>query len=152
MSIGEKITMIRGDRSLPNLEVVGKVYGRIDSSPRRFIEEVKGKVPAYADFGNEETNEAIRNNPISKALEDIKAYAVLNEENQAAFADYLSYMHTSWAKSVTPTDADAVRMTQRLFFWLGLKKDDYEITNDGVVFKNWDNLKAALENYKLRTA
>ncbi|MEO8911894.1 MAG: hypothetical protein ABI303_02830, partial [Candidatus Saccharimonas sp.] len=152
MSVGEKITMIRGDGRVPNLEVVGKVASRNNSSPRRFIEEIKEDFPAYADFANEATNEAIRNTTTDQALDSIKSFAKINDQNQKAFSDYLSFMHTSWSRSTTPTEEEAIKLTQRLFFWLGLKKDDYQINEDGVTFSSFDNLKRALANYRVRYA
>ena len=149
MSVGEKITMVRGDGQLPNLEVVGQVYSRSDSSPRRFIHEIRSKQAAYDDFANEGINSEIRGSSIKTALDSIRQYARITDTNVAEFNAYIKSI-AGWAREATPGPDEAERMTRRLLFWLGFKKDDYELTDSGVEVKNWDNVKDALSRYRRR--
>lgn len=151
MSVGEKITMIRGDGSVPNLEVVGKVYTRADSSPRRFIHEILTDQGAYAgdNFSNEEVNQLIRDNSIDSALESINKYSRINGSNIGAFNDFLQWQLGN-AASVTPSKAERDQLMKRLVFWLGFKQDDYDIVGDEVVIRSLDNVKLSLENYRHR--
>jgi adenylate kinase family enzyme len=150
MMIGEKISMARGDGTLPNLEVVGKVYSRSDSSPRRFIGEIITGNGAYSsDFTDEELNREIRNNSVPKLLRRISGYRRIKPENEAEFAGAISnYAHA--AKQVTPNAHEATQLTKRLLFWLGFQSDDYEIDGDDIKIKNWNNVKEALERYRKR--
>ena len=149
MSLGEKMTMVRGDGSRPNLEVVGKVPSRSDSSPRRFIHEIFNDKAAYEDFGNEEDNEAIREQSIEEMLDSISYYSRITDENQDDFTNYLNHQF-AFLQSVTPTTADAIQLTKRMLFFLGLKKDDYTISTNGLEVQNWDNVRAALNSYRDR--
>ena len=151
MSVGEKITMIRGDGNVPNLEVVGTVASRSDSSPRRFINEIAADKGAYADFTNEADNKHIREKSIPELLDSIKEYSRINDTNKDSFESYISGTF-NWAMSATPTRADAEQFSHRLLFFLGFKKSDYDIVGDGIKVKSWDNVKDALENYRVRTA
>lgn len=151
MSIGEKITMIRGDGKLPNLEVVGKVYTRTDSSPRRYIQEVVTEEPAYNDFANEAVNELIRNRSVEESLEAISNYARINDDNKQSFGIFLSNMY-NWFQSATPSDEEASQLTKRMLFFLGFKKNDYEFENGGLKIKSFNNLKQSLDKYRQRYA
>lgn len=149
MTVGEKITMARGDGNVPNLEVVGRVGSRSDSSPRRFIYEIIKDTPAYDDFANEEDNKAIREKSLADALETISDLAELNDSNAEAFHSYLARL-VELSRTVTPTEAESRRFTGRLMFFLGFKKDDYEYADGNLVIKNWGNLKQALQQYRVR--
>lgn len=151
MTVGEKITMVRGDGNFPNLEVIGKVYSRSDASPRRFIHEIRSDRGAYDDFMNEEDNRKIREESVEEALQTIQKYARINESNQEALSRYLNGFYHG-IQNVTPTRADANDFAKRLLFFLGFKKDDYEIGEDKIIVKNWNNVKEALENYRRRYA
>jgi hypothetical protein len=149
MSIGERITMVRGNGSVPNLEVIGKVYTRSDSSPRRFINEIRSDRSAYDDFANEEDNRIIREQSIESAMNSISKYKRINEANESDFTNYVKYLH-SFSKSVTPNDTAANQLTKRVMFWLGFKKDDYDLSGNELNIKNWNNVKEALSRYRRR--
>ena len=153
MSVGEKITMARGDGRVPNLEVVGTVSSRSDSSPRRFIHEILTDEPAYADFSNEEANTRMREQSIDDFMETIKSFDRINATNEKDFAAYVNNTF-GWAKSATPSTTDAVAMTKRLMLFLGFKKDDYDIDveHDAVNVHTWDNVKDALDKYRQRSS
>jgi hypothetical protein len=151
MSVGEKITMVRGDGNVPNLEVVGKVYSRSDSSPRRFIHEILTDKGAYAgdNFSDEEANQLMRDKSLDEALESIKRYARIDASNEGAFTGFMQWQ-AGFANSVTPSKAEAEELTKRLMFWLGFEKDDYEIVGDGIAVKSWGHVKQSLEKYRQR--
>lgn len=151
MSIGEKITMARGDGNVPNLEVVGTVSSRTNSSPRRFINEIASDKGAYEDFTNEDANKNIRERSLPELLESIKQFERITPQNEKAFERYIAGTF-GWAQTATPTLDDAKQFERRLLFWLGFKKDDYEFTDNGVSIKSWDNIKNSLEKYRQRYA
>ena len=153
MILGEKMTMVRGDGTHPNLEVVGLVHTRSDSSPRRFIHEIFSGLPAYSEaFSDEAANKMIRENSISQLMDIIADYSRINPENQSAFEGALAGIFGS-LRSVTHTQNEANQLMRRLLFFLGLKKTDYNITDDGTISVNsWENFSNALEKYRLRSA
>jgi len=150
MLIGEKLTMIRGDGNKPNLDVVGKVATRSDSSPRRFIQEVIEGKGAYEDFGNELTNKEIRDKTIPELMEVIKSHARISDTNKVDFSNYINAIH-QWTNTVTGgSSVESEQMTRRILFMLGLKKEDYEIDNSNIVVKNWSNFAHSLDSYRKR--
>ena len=149
MSIGEKMTMIRGNGDVPNLDVVGTVSSRSNSSPRRFINEIAKQKDAYADFTNPEDNKDIRQKSLDELLDSIKDYERINDSNKKEFEHYIASTY-EWAKSATPTEQDAKQFERRLLFWLGFKQGDYEIENGSVKVKSWDNIKSSLDSYRNR--
>ncbi|MDN5274112.1 MAG: hypothetical protein JWP06_13 [Candidatus Saccharibacteria bacterium] len=151
MSVGEKITMIRGNGNVPNLEVIGTVSSRSDSSPRRFINEIEADKGAYADFTNEADNKLIREKSIPELLDSIKDFSRITDSNKGAFESYISGTF-NWAKSATPTRRDAEQFSHRLLFFLGFQKSDYDIVGDSIRVNSWDNVSSALEKYRARTA
>ncbi len=152
MMIGEKISMARGDGALPNLDVVGRVYTRTDSSPRRFVNEIITGRGAYSDdFEDEEVNRLIRESSLDELLDQISSVARIDSENQSDF-QYMLEGHYKSIQVMTPTTTDAKAVFSRLMFFLGFKHSDYEFTNDNtdVQIKSLDNVKQALERYRQR--
>jgi hypothetical protein len=151
MSIGEKMTMIRGDGDMPNLDVVGTVPTRSDSSPRRFLGEVVTKVPAYQDFSNEAINKLIRETSLEDLLSQVSSVARITPENLGTF-DGLFRGHYGSIKSLTPNEDAAKELYDSIMMWAGFKKEDYSYSKDSVEIHNWDNLKNALESYRERVS
>jgi hypothetical protein len=152
MLIGEKLSMIRGDGNKPNLDVIGTVSTRSDSSPRRFIHEIIQGKGAYVDFGNEDDNREIRNKSIPELMSVIKSHARVSEENSADFEKYINWISTC-SQAVTGGSAvESEQMTRRILFMLGLKKNDYTMTNGQIVVSNWKNFAHSLDSYRTRTA
>jgi len=153
MPIGQRISMIRGDGVVPNLEVVGTVRTRSDSSPRRYIQEIINGRGAYAEFDNEEDNKEIREKSIDELMKVIKSHARISEENSADFASFLDVI-LGWSETVTGgSEAETEAMTRRILFMLGFKKDDYEIiSGTHINFKSWQNFKSSLDRYRVRAA
>lgn len=151
MSIGEKISMIRGDGSNPNLEVIGTVSSRSNSSPRRYIYELLTKRHAYSNaFTDEDVNKSIRDVPLDDALEKINKYARINDQNVASFQNWLNWSVKDFDNWL-PNSAESERMKKRLLFSLGLKSGDYKLTREGgVMVTSWDGVKQSLETYRTR--
>jgi hypothetical protein len=149
MSIGEKITMVRGNGTLPNLEVIGLVPTASDSSPRRFIHEILTDKGAYEKFEDEDANKIIREKSVDEALSMVSRYARLNKDNEQAFQNYISNVY-GWAQDATPTPTDAEHLSRRMLHMLGFKTDDYVLNNRGITVNNWENVKNALEGYRTR--
>lgn len=151
MIIGEKIAMMRGDGKYPNLEVVGTVGTRSDGSPRRFIIELRSGRDAYgADFSDEDKNVEMREKTLDELLETISKYERITPENVGAFNGLIKG-YAKFVRTVTPGQAEANQMMKRVLFWLGFKKSDYDLTDDGTVAINdWSNVKQALDNYRER--
>lgn len=152
MSVGEKLTMIRGDGKLPNLEVIGTVASRTDSSPRRFIHEIATDKSPYADgnFADEEVNDSIRGNSLEDALAAIQRFSRITPENEAAFNGAIQYIALDAARMITPSPEEADHVARRILFWLGFKKEDYELNGDMLTIKSWDSVKHALDDYRER--
>ena len=151
MSIGEKISMVRGDGNVPNLEVIGTVPSRSNSSPRRYIHELLTHRAAYSsDFTDEEVNESIRNVSLDDALKSIDKYARINDQNVESFGRWLNWSVKSF-DSWLPKSSESERMKKRLLFFLGFKSGDYELNADGgVTVKSWDNVQQSLGDYRVR--
>ncbi len=151
--VGEKITMIRGDGKMPNLDVVGRLPTRTDSSPRRFIGEIITGKPAYSDtFSNEEVNTMLRTLSPEQLQQKIDYFSRLNEKNAKGFLGMFNG-YLRFFRKQTPDEQSAREMNNSILFWLGFKKSDYEYNDKGeLVVKNWDNLKTALERYRTQHA
>lgn len=154
MRLGEKITMIRGNGDLPNLEVISNVGSKSDGSPRRFIAEILRNTPAYSnDFSNEELNIELRERSITDLMDGIKEFERITPENKEIFDGILSG-YSQFIKSVTPDDTSAQHTMQRLMHMLGFKPQDYSIVKgdegDKIVVGTWDNVTAALHRYRNR--
>jgi hypothetical protein len=151
MSIGEKMSMIRGDGNLPNLEVVGTVGSRSQSTPRRFIQELASGEGAYDDFMNDSVNAQIREESMPEALERIKHVSRIEPANEQLFNDWVKSL-SGWSATVTPNRAEANAFSRRLLVWLGFEKSDYTLdeTTGELNVTNWDNVKDALNKYRAR--
>lgn len=150
MILGERMTMIRGDGQLPNLEVVGRISTRSNGSPRRFIKEIASGSDAYSeDFTNEGVNKEIRDRSTEEMMEDIAQYSRINTDNQTAFNDLISSYY-QFVQTSTPSNQDAQQLMKRLLFFLGFKSGDYQILGPEIQVENWKNVETALQNYRVR--
>ena len=146
-SIGERISMVRGDGEYPNLETIGSVPTRTESSPRRFINEIIEKKGAYEDFGNKEAEARIRNYSIPELMDEIVDYARITDDNRGTFTAEAT-MFYGWCRDATPTKRDARDMCDRVLRSVGYRRGDYEYHGDQVVIKNWKNVTRNLDLYR----
>lgn len=146
-SIGERISMMRGDGSYPNLETIGSVPSRTESSPRRFIHEIIQREPAYNNFGEDSNEETIREASLPDLMNRISEYANITDNNKATFEGEAQMFH-SWSRSATPTLEDAKEMTRRIMRSVGYRQGDYVFEGDTIRIVNWDNVKRNIENYR----
>lgn len=150
--IGELMTMIRGDGTNPNLDVVRRIPSRSDSSPRRFISEIVTGRAAYSDaFADEELNRMIRNETIDQLLSRIDSLSRINNTNRAEFDKMIGGFY-EYSKQLTPSVEEADKLFASVMFYLGFKKTDYRIDNGTLVILSYDNLAKALEDYRTRNA
>lgn len=147
ISIGERISMMRGDGDYPNLETIGSVPTRTESSPRRFIDEIANKKSAYEDFGDDGNEEAIRGVSLSDAMKRIDEYADITEDNKPIFENE-AQMYYDWARGSTPTLDDAREVTRRIMRSVGYEEGDYVFEGDKIHIINWDNAKRNIEAYR----
>lgn len=146
-SIGERISMMRGDGSYPNLETIGSVPSRTESSPRRFIHEIIQREPAYNNFGEDSNEETIREASLPDLMNRISEYANITDNNKATFEGEAQMFH-SWSRRATPTLEDAKEMTRRIMRSVGYRQGDYVFEGDTIRIVNWDNVKRNIENYR----
>ncbi len=149
--IGEKISMIRGDGQNPNLDVVGTVPSRSDSSPRRFINEVITGKGAYSDtFGDEELNIRLKTATIDELLTMISPVARITPDNEGTFKNMIAW-RLDQLKDLSVNEVEAVKDFKLAMTFLGFKQGDYEITPDGHVnITSLEHIKQALEDYRQR--
>ena len=151
MTIGEKITMVRGDGSMPNLDVVGRVPTRSDSSPRRFIGELITGKGAYTDtFEDERVNNFIKNATLDELLHSVDSVSRISDVNKGSFSGMFEGHYKS-IKNLTLNETEAKEFMDSILMWIGFRKTDYNYTADGGLnITNWDNLKASLDDYRNR--
>ena len=147
ISIGERISMMRGDGDYPNLETIGSVPTRTESSPRRFIDEIANKKSAYEDFGDDSDEEAIRGVSLSDAMKRIDEYADITEDNKPNFENE-AQMYYDWARGSTPTLGDARDVARRIMRSVGYEEGDYVFEGDKIRIINWDNVKSNIKAYR----
>lgn len=147
ISIGERISMMRGDGQYPNLETIGSVPTRIESSPRRFINEIIRNKFAYEGFGEGADEAYIREKDPAELMDEIKEYSRITESNRPIFEAEAS-MFYDWCKSATPDTIEAKEMAKRVLLAVGYQPNDYEFTKDKVVIRNWSNVTANLAAYR----
>ena len=147
ISIGERISMMRGDGDYPNLETIGSVPTRTESSPRRFIDEIANKKSAYEDFGDDSNEEAIRGVSLSDAMKRIDEYADITEDNKPNFENE-AQMYYDWARGSTPTLGDARDVARRIMRSVGYEEGDYVFEGDKIHIINWGNVKRNIEAYR----
>lgn len=147
ISIGERISMMRGDGDYPNLETIGSVPTRTESSPRRFIDEIANKKSAYEDFGDDGNEKAIRGMSLSDAMKRIDDYADITEDNKPTFENE-AQMYYDWARGSTSTLGDARDVTRRIMRSVGYEEGDYVFDGDKIHIINWDNVKRNIEAYR----
>lgn len=147
ISIGERISMMRGDGDYPNLETIGSVPTRTESSPRRFIDEIANKKSAYEDFGDDGNEEAIRKVSLSDAMKRIDEYADITEDNKPNFENE-AQMYYDWARDSTFTLGDARDVARRIMRSVGYEEGDYVFEGDKIHIINWDNVKRNIEAYR----
>ncbi len=154
MEIGQKISMIRGDGINPNLDTVGTIATRSDSSPRRYLVEVLTGKGAYSDaFADEKLNNFIRTASLDELHQAIASSARITTENQEIFRRMLENNLRYFVRNLTPTEEEARRVFDSGMFWLGFKKEDYEYGEKGkLIVKDWSHLQSALEDYRARHA
>lgn len=153
-AIGEKISMIRGDGKMPNLDVIGRVSSRTDSSPRRFIHEVLTGENAYSGaFNDPEVNNLIKNEPLDKLIERIKPLSRIDDTNVDKFKDMLQNYYQYFIKNVTPNEDAAKSLYKLTLGLLGFKPEDYTFEADGSMkIITIDNLKKSLDDYRAKHA
>lgn len=151
MMIGERISMLRGDGTIPNTYVVGKVASRSNSSPRRYIYEVASGKAAYGEsFEDPAVNERIRTTPPEELMRLISNFSRVSERNKATFENMINNEY-AFIKTMTPNGGEATKVTSFIMTWLGFKKSDYEFGADGrIKITNIENVKNALEDYRKR--
>lgn len=147
LPVGEKVSAMRGDGDYPNLDVIGSVPTRTESSPRRFINEIANKKPAYDDFGDDSDEEAIRGVSLSDAMKRIDEYADITEDNKPIFENE-AQTYYDWARYSTPTLDDARVVTRRIMRSVGYEEGDYVFEGDKIRIINWDNVKSNIEAYR----
>lgn len=147
LQVGEKVSAMRGDGDYPNLDVIGSVPTRTESSPRRFINEIANKKPAYDDFGDDSDEEAIRGVSLSDAMKRIDEYADITEDNKPIFENE-AQTYYDWARYSTPTLDDARVVTRRIMRSVGYEEGDYVFEGDKIRIINWDNVKSNIEAYR----
>ena len=153
MYIGQKISILRGDTNssgeiVPQTETVETVATRTDSSPRRFLLMFAKNVGPYDKFGDEETEKAVRSKTNAELLNDIKAFETITMANKGSFEDNLTG-NRKFLEETLPTPKDVAREFDRMMFFLGFKKTDYQVLPDGKVeISSLDNVKKALDEYK----
>ncbi|MBI4066524.1 hypothetical protein HY411_02300 [Candidatus Gottesmanbacteria bacterium] len=149
--LGERISMIRGNGTMPNLDVVGNLPTRSDSSPRRFIKQIVTGKSAYSDsFVDEQVNQEIKTATLDELMNRIAHVARIGEENKHKFVGLLQWQY-DYIKSIVQDETNARDTYDMVMLFIGLKKDDYAFTPDGKVeIKSLDNLKASLEDYRAR--
>ena len=147
ISIGERISMMRGDGDYPNLETIGSVPTRTESSPRRFIDEIANKKSAYEDFGDDGNEEAIRGVQLSDAMKRIDEYVDITEDNKPTFENE-AQMYYDWARGSTFTLGDARDVARRIMRSVGYEEGDYVFEGDKIHIINWDNVKRNVEAYR----
>lgn len=147
ISIGERISMMRGDGDYPNLETIGSVPTRTESSPRRFIDEIVNKKSAYEDFGDDGNEKAIRGMSLSDAMKRIDDYADITEDNKPTFENE-AQMYYDWARGSTFTLGDARDVARRIMRSVGYEEGDYVFDGDKIHIINWDNVKRNIEAYR----
>ncbi len=163
MQIGARISMVRGDGSIPNLEVVARIGTRSDSSPRRFIAAIEAGVEAYDEgqFTNPRVNKLIRENSDEELLKQIDRVRRIDVDNEAEFNGMIqNYYNTMNYEHWAPSFDESERVMRRVMFWIGFSRDDYEISNvkdangrtvsSSINVKSWDHVKKALNDYRLR--
>ena len=149
MDIGIRLTTMRGENNMHNLDVVGTVSTRSSSSPRRFIEELYSQQSAYGQsFEDPAVNERIKNSSISELMDKIKVTARISPTNASAF-DRLINNALGFYRGVTPNELEARKLVNKLLFFLGFQKTDYEYLENGhIKVHNWENIKVLLDNYR----
>ena len=147
ISIGERISMMRGDGDYPNLETIGSVPTRTESSPRRFIDEIANKKSAYEDFGDDGNEKAIRGMSLSDAMKRIDDYADITEDNKPTFENE-AQMYYDWARGSTFTLGDARDVARRIMRSVGYEEGDYVFDGDKIHIIDWDNVKRNIEAYR----
>ena len=147
LPVGEKVSAMRGDGYYPNLDVIGSVPTRTESSPRRFINEIANKKPAYDDFGDDSDEEAIRGVSLSDAMKRIDEYADITEDNKPIFENE-AQTYYDWARYSTPTLDDARDVARRIMRSVGYEEGDYVFEGDKIRIINWDNVKSNIKAYR----
>lgn len=151
LTIGEHLTMARGDGNLPNTDIVGKVPTRSDSSPRRFIWEIASGKGAYDEgFEDPVVNADIRNATTEELLGRVSFVSRINDSNMGSFGALVNNEY-NFIKATTPDATTAQKVTQEVLTYIGLKKGDYRFTEDGrLEVSNWSNLQQALNDYRAK--
>lgn len=149
--MGEKISMCRGDGRTPNLDVIGRVPTRSDSSPRRFIETIVSGGSAYGDaFVDEELNKKIKTLSLPELMKNIEYVARIEPENYDMFKGRIGWTY-EFIQQATPNEAEAKEIFKLAMSLMGLKQEDYHFTSDGKVeIDRLDTIKQALEDYRSR--
>jgi len=160
MIMGERMSMIRGDGTNPNTQVIGKVATRTDSSPRRYIWEVASGKAAYGDsFEDPAVNAEIRNKTPEQLMERISFLSRIDESNKVTFQQMIN-SEFDFLKATTPNEADAKEVAKLILLYLGFSnkggadgKGDYKFSASGKIeITNWANAKKALDDYRERHA
>jgi len=147
LTIGERISMVRGDGNYPNLETIGTVPTRTESSPRRFINEIIRNKSAYDGFGEGPDEQRIRDMPLTDLMSEISDFARISDDNRATFAGEAD-MFYGWCLSASPTRQDAREMVKRVMRSAGYREGDYTFSGDKLIVTNWDNVTTNLNAYR----
>ena len=95
VDIGRRISVMRGEtneagRFIPNTYTTETVPNRGQSNPRRFIHALIKRMPAYADFTNEEINREIRQMPLDEMMNKLEFGRLITPDNVQSFEEILT--------------------------------------------------------------
>lgn len=155
MYIGHAISLLRAPEVkgnyIPETRTVETVPTRIDSSPRRFLMSfITGKSP-YSEFGNDKIEAEVRSKTDAELIEAMKPWATIDMTNKGKLEGEFQW-HYDFIKGGTPSEAEALKVFDRMMFFLGFKKGDYvRNVKDGqftIELTNLENVKQSLANYR----
>lgn len=153
LDIGKRISLLRGRNVngtlIPNIDSVGLVKTRSNSSPRRYIWELaktRGNAYSESNFQNGE----LRKVPLDQMIALVpERYRRLNESTKRYFEKELWFLYES-LRQMMPNSELAKKIAHRTLMLIGFKSQDIEITNDEIHILNTENFSRALEEYRKR--
>jgi len=148
LDIGHKISMLRGTDGNPNLETIGRVASRTQSSPRRSIQALAEHIDPYDPVNFD--NQTLKKYSDRQLLQMLRPYARITEENKGEF-ERVATLLRAFVRSVLVIESDSEVTFRRIMGYCGFKDEDYEIIDGEVKIKKITNIKQVFERFRERT-
>ncbi len=147
MKIGQKISVLRGTKGVPNTYTAETSGLRANSSPRRFIDAMKKQQNPYDNF----EDQSMKGKTLEELMKGLKKFERISPEHRKRYEAGINTLY-SFMKGEMGAGKETRDTMKHTLFYLGLKENqDYTFTkSDGIEMtdKGYKKIGDSLSQYR----